>query len=44
MKINKNVVSKHVVFKILDEIESIDIDTELDFLNAENIFKKFRSI
>lgn len=40
---NKNVVSKDVVFKILDEIESIDIDTELDFLNAENIYKKFKS-
>lgn len=44
MKKNKNVVSEGVIFKILDEIESIDIDTELDFLNAENIFNKFRSI
>tara|TARA_A100001234_G_C12635334_1_gene389849 strand:+ start:985 stop:1647 length:663 start_codon:yes stop_codon:yes gene_type:complete len=43
MKQNKNVVSKHVVFKILDEIESTDIDTELDFLKAEYIYNKFRS-
>ena len=42
MKKNKNVVSKDVVFKILDEIESIDIDTELDFLTAEYIYNKFR--
>lgn len=42
MKKNKNVVSSDVVFKILDEIESIDIDTELDFLTAEYIYKKFR--
>lgn len=42
MKKNMNVVSKDVVFKILDEIESIDIDTELDFLTAEYIYNKFR--
>ena len=43
MKKNKNVVSSEVVFKILDEIESIDIDTELDFLTAEFIYNKYRS-
>lgn len=42
MKTNKNVVSKEVVFRILDEIQSIDIDTELDFLTAEYIYNKFR--
>jgi len=42
MKENKNVVSSEVVFKILDEIESIDIDTELDFLTAEYIYNKYR--
>ena len=43
MKANKNVVSKDVVFKILDEIESRDIDTELDFLIAEHIYNKYKS-
>jgi len=42
MKLNKNVVSKDVVFKILDEIQSIDVDTELDFMVAEYIYQKFR--
>ena len=42
MKKYKNVVSPHVIFKILNEIESIDIDTEVDFLTAEYLYKKFR--
>lgn len=42
MRLNKNVVSKEVVFKILDEIQSIDIDTELDFLIAEYIYNQIR--
>lgn len=42
MKQNKNVVSGDVVFKVLDEIESIDIDTELDFITAEFLFEKIK--
>ena len=37
---SSNVVIKDPVFKILDEIESIDIDTEFDFMIAEYIYKK----
>ena len=35
-----NVVTKNPTFKILDEIESIDIDTEFDFMMAELVHKK----
>ena len=38
----KNVVTDTPTFKILDEIESIDIDTEFDFLVAELIYEKFK--
>jgi CMP-N-acetylneuraminic acid synthetase len=36
----RNVVTKNPTFRILDEIESIDIDTEFDFMVAEHIYKK----
>lgn len=36
----KNVVTERPTFKILDEIESIDIDTEFDFLVAEHVYKR----
>ena len=36
----KNVVTDNPTFKILDEIESIDIDTEFDFMIAELIYNK----
>ncbi len=37
-----NVVTSSPTFKILDEVESIDIDTEFDFMVAENIYKKIK--
>ena len=39
-----NVVTREPTFKILDEIESIDIDTEFDFMVAEMVYKKLRGI
>ena len=36
----RNVVTDNPTFKILDEIESVDIDTEFDFMIAETIYKK----
>lgn len=38
MKKYKNVVSPDVKFFVTNEIESIDIDTELDFLTAEFLY------
>jgi N-acylneuraminate cytidylyltransferase len=35
----RNVVTDSPTFKVLDEIESIDIDTEFDFMVAETIYK-----
>ena len=35
-----NVVNESPTFKILDEIESVDIDTEFDFMVAEKIYKE----
>jgi N-acylneuraminate cytidylyltransferase len=35
-----NVVNDNPTFKVLDEIESVDIDTEFDFMIAETIYKK----
>jgi len=35
----KNIVTDTPHFKVLDEIESVDIDTEFDFLVAEKLFK-----
>jgi len=37
-----NVVTPNPTFKCLDEIESIDIDTEFDFMIAEMIFNKLK--
>jgi len=39
MKSSKNVVTVNPTFKVLNEIESIDIDTDFDFLVAETIYK-----
>jgi len=39
----KNVVTPIPTFKILDEIESIDIDTEFDFMIAELIYNKLKN-
>lgn len=38
-----NVVTANPTFKILDEIESIDIDTEFDFMVAESIYEKIKN-
>tara|TARA_R100000008_G_scaffold86571_1_gene80221 strand:+ start:2245 stop:2898 length:654 start_codon:yes stop_codon:yes gene_type:complete len=38
-----NVVTKKPYFYVLDEIESVDIDTEFDFMVAELIYKKINS-
>ena len=38
----RNVVTENPTFKVLDEIESIDIDTEFDFMVAEMVYKKLR--
>ena len=35
-----NVVTQNPTFRVLDEIESIDIDTEFDFMVAEHIYQK----
>ena len=40
IKIDWRVVTKNPKFKVLDEIESIDIDTEFDFMVAETIYQK----
>lgn len=37
-----NIVTDNPTFKILDEIESLDIDTEFDFIVAEHIHNKLR--
>ena len=39
----RNVVTENPTFKVLDEIESIDIDTEFDFMVAEMIYKRLKS-
>ena len=39
---NKNIVCKNPEFYVLDEVESLDIDTEFDFLVAENIYSKLK--
>lgn len=40
----RNVVTDNPTFKVLDEIESIDIDTEFDFMVAEMIYKRLKNI
>ena len=37
---SKNVVTDEPTFHITDEIESIDIDTEFDFMTAEFVYKR----
>jgi CMP-N-acetylneuraminic acid synthetase len=39
-----NVVTNNPTFKILDEIESIDIDTEFDFMVADFVYKKIHGL
>ena len=39
-----NVVTSSPTFKVLDEIESIDIDTEFDFMVAESVYKKIQNL
>jgi len=41
---NRNIVTKNPYFYSLDEIESLDIDTEFDFMVAEYVYKKMRGI
>ena len=35
-----NVVTDNPTFKVLNEIESLDIDTEFDFMIAEHVYKE----
>ena len=39
---NRNIVTDKPYFYKLDEIESIDIDTEFDFMIAEHVYNKLR--
>ena len=39
-----NVVTPNPAFKLLDEVESIDIDTEYDFMVAEMVYKKLNNL
>ena len=39
-----NVVTQNPTFKVLDEIESIDIDTEFDFMVADFVYKKIHGL
>ena len=43
MSLIKNVVTKNPTFVVLDEIEGVDIDTELDFEFAEYLYKKLNN-
>jgi N-acylneuraminate cytidylyltransferase len=43
MKKYRNVVTPNPTFKILNEIESMDIDTEFDFMVAEHIYEKINN-
>ena len=40
----RNIVCDHPEFYILDEIESLDIDTEFDFMITEHVYKTLRSL
>tara|TARA_R100001443_G_scaffold112828_1_gene126843 strand:- start:7575 stop:8228 length:654 start_codon:yes stop_codon:yes gene_type:complete len=42
MKTYRNVVTPKPTFKVLNEIESMDIDTEFDFMMAEILYNKMR--
>ena len=39
---NRNALTRNPTFKVLDEIESIDIDTEFDFMIAEIVYTKLK--
>jgi len=39
-----NVVTASPSFYVLNEIESVDIDTEFDFMLAETIYNKLKTI
>ena len=39
-----NVVTEKPTFKVLDEVESVDIDTEYDFMVAEMVYKKLNNL
>ena len=41
---HKNIVTANPSFHLLNEIESIDIDTEFDFMIAEFIYNKTRGV
>ncbi len=38
----RNIVTPNPTFKILDEVESTDIDTEYDFMIAEMVYEKLK--
>ncbi len=40
----RNVVTMNPTFHITDEIESIDIDTEFDFMVAEFVYNKLHNV
>ena len=40
----KNIVTKNPTFIVLDEIEGVDIDTELDFEFANYLYKKLNNV
>mgnify|MGYP003655875578 FL=1 len=39
-----NVVTESPSFYVLNEIESVDIDTEFDFMLAETVYNKLNTI
>ena len=40
----RNVVTDNPTFHVTDEIESIDIDTEFDFMVAEYVYRKLNEL
>ena len=44
MLLYKNIVTNNPSFIVLDEIEGIDIDTELDFEFANYLYKKLKNV
>jgi N-acylneuraminate cytidylyltransferase len=41
---HRNIVTENPTFKVLDEIESVDIDTEFDFMVAEIVYNKIKGV
>ena len=39
----KNIVTDNPYFKVLDEIESVDIDTEFDFYVANHLYDRINN-